>query len=302
MQIVTNQLKKELKEHGTYSFPFLVSRERLSAYESGSFLWHWHPEIELTLVTKGEMAYQVNGSAFCLRRREALFGNAGTLHTGSRVGNLDCEYISVTFDPKLIYGYENSIAHMDYVKPIIQNPDMPAVHFDGSEAWHEEAVEQMERLIRIYEERRAAYELDIISGLEQFWKLLFLHSGSTEENTAYDRRNYDRIRNILSYIEENYASKVTLDDIAERVHLCRGECCRIFKKYMKVTLFEFLLQYRIEKSIGYLAGAKGSITEIAESVGFGDSNYFAKVFRIQKGCSPSQYRKNCMNRENKGRI
>ena len=48
MQIITDPAGKELKKHGDSSFPFLVSYERLSGYETGSFLWHWHPEIELT--------------------------------------------------------------------------------------------------------------------------------------------------------------------------------------------------------------------------------------------------------------
>ena len=49
MQIITNQFQKELKKHGSDYFPFLVSYQRLSEYESNSFMWHYHPEIEITL-------------------------------------------------------------------------------------------------------------------------------------------------------------------------------------------------------------------------------------------------------------
>ena len=54
MQIITNNAGKELKKHGDSAFPFLVSYERLSGYETGSFLWHWHPEIELTYILSPE--------------------------------------------------------------------------------------------------------------------------------------------------------------------------------------------------------------------------------------------------------
>ena len=60
MQIITNNAGKELKKHGDNAFPFLVSYERLSGYETGSFLWHWHPEIELTYVKKGEVPSSIN--------------------------------------------------------------------------------------------------------------------------------------------------------------------------------------------------------------------------------------------------
>ena len=73
LQIKTNQFQKEIKEHGNYYFPFLISYEKLSRYESGSFLWHWHPEIELTFVTKGKMMYKVNHISFLLNEGQALF-------------------------------------------------------------------------------------------------------------------------------------------------------------------------------------------------------------------------------------
>ena len=60
MQIQTDEHLKEQKFHGSYDFPLLISRERITAYESDSFLWHWHPEIEITVVTSGEMLYHVN--------------------------------------------------------------------------------------------------------------------------------------------------------------------------------------------------------------------------------------------------
>ena len=53
MQIITDPAGKELKKHGDSSFPFLVSYERLSGYETGSFLWHWHPEIRNLKVSAG---------------------------------------------------------------------------------------------------------------------------------------------------------------------------------------------------------------------------------------------------------
>lgn len=295
MQIITNQFQKEMKEHGNYYFPILVSQEILSAYESGSFLWHWHPEIELTLITKGQMIYTINNIAYHLHQGEALFGNASTLHMGSMFQNQDCVYTSITFEPKLIYGYENSIVYMNYVKPIIQNSSLAAIHFDYSEDWHSKVLALIKEIIQIDSSHYSTYEIDIMIRLEQFWQSIFLHNNCISEDMPLDKRHYDRIRDILSYIEKNYASKMTLDDIAENIHLCKSECSRIFKKYMNLSLFEFILQYRIEKSIDYLTNTKCTITEIAENVGFNDSNYFTKVFRTLKGCSPSKFRQNLHN-------
>lgn len=291
MQIITNQFQKELKKHGDSQFPILISKERLSKYESGSFLWHWHPEIELTLIDKGEMIYKVNDKIFHLYQGQAIFGNANSFHTGCMYMNHDCEYISITFDPKLIYGYENSIIYLKYVAPIVQNFSLPAIHFDLSENWHKKVTDILINIIKIWQQRYSSYEFDILTNLELFWKLLFLNHSLGPEITTYDKLNYDRIRSILSYVENNYSSKLTLDTIAKHVHLCKGECCRLFKHYMKMPLFEFILEYRIEKSLNYLADSKYSVRDIATNVGFNDSNYFSKVFCKIKGCSPTKYKK-----------
>lgn len=291
MQIITNQFQKELKEHGNYQFPILISNERLSKYESSSFLWHWHHEIELTLIDKGEMIYKVNDNIFHLHQGEALFGNANSLHAGCMYENKDCQYISITFDPKLIYGYENSIVYLKYVEPIIQNFALSAICFNFSEEWHKKVTDILRGIVKICKQKYYSYEIDVLIKLHQFWKLLFLHINSTPVITAYDKRNYDRIRSILSYIENNYTSKLNLEDIAEHIHLCKSECCRLFKRYMKVSLFVFILEYRIEKSLNYLANSDYSIVDIATNVGFSDSNYFSKVFGKIKGCSPTKYRK-----------
>lgn len=290
MQIRTNQFQKELKEHGDYHFPFLTSREKLSKYESGAFLWHWHPEIELTLITKGTMLYRVNNRSFVLSEGQALFGNSSTLHTGAMLENQDCEYLSVTFDPKLIYGYENSAIYTKYVKPIIQNQTLSAIHFDRSADWHQDVIAILTEITQLESEKAPTYELDILCRLQAFWKLLFLNTEPCADEIAYDRKTYDRIRSIISYIEANYASDLTLEAISGSIHVSRSECSRLFKKYMQISLFDFIAQYRIEKSVEYLTTTNYSITEIADLTGFNDSNYYTKVFRRQKGCPPSQYR------------
>ena len=290
MQIKTNEFQKEIKEHGNYYFPFLVSREKLSQYEHGSFLWHWHPEIEFTLVIKGKMLYKINNESFLICQGQALLGNSSTLHAGYMIENQDCEYFSITFEPKLIYGYDNSNVYIKYVKPIIQNYSLSAIHFNLSAQWHTQIICILQDIIVLDSKKKTAYELDILSRLAHFWRILFLNNENTSMIAQSDKNNYDRIRKIISYIEENYAAPMTLEQISQSIHICRSECSRVFKKYMNLSLFEFIAQYRIEKSIDYLVHTTYSITEIANLVGYSDSNYYAKVFRKMKGCSPTKYR------------
>lgn len=63
-----------------------------------------------------------------------------------------------------------------------------------------------EKLSKYESEKCTAYELDLITKLETLWKLLFLNNDKFSVGTPYDQKSYDRIRDIISYIETNYAS------------------------------------------------------------------------------------------------
>ena len=149
IQIITNEHQEELKEHGTYEFPVLVSDEALSRFYTSSFQWHWHTEIELTLITEGTMVYQINDQIFYPRAGQALFGNSNTMHTGRMENGRDCRYISITFHPRLLYGYQGSRIASRYTDPLMENAALPAVCFDLSQEWHGEAVGLLEDIIRV---------------------------------------------------------------------------------------------------------------------------------------------------------
>ena len=293
MQIITNQFQKELKKHGSDHFPFLVSYQRLSEYDSNSFLWHCHPEIEITYIKKGSMHYRVNNRSFHLKEGDIIFCNSNALHSGEMEDQEDCSYIPITFDSKLIYGFFQSTICTKYVDPVIQNLAVGAMRIVSSENWHTIFRDHMLKVISLDKEKPDFYELDISIHMQTMWKLLAEHFPLQAVSPASDLTEYERIRKILSYIEQNYMNRITLTDISENIHLCESECTRLFKRHMNTTLFAFLKEYRIERSLEYL-NTKESISNIAEKTGFSDSNYYTKVFSKIKGCSPREYRKNLL--------
>ena len=290
MQIITNQFQKELKQHGNEQFPFLVSYQKLSEYESGSFMWHWHPEIEITYVQKGTMCYKVNHMVYHLKEGDIVFNNSGALHSGTMENQKDCAYIPVTFDSRLIYGFFQSTVNSKYVDPVIQDSMLPAICIDQSEPWHKPFREYLLRIIALDEKKPDFYELDITICLQSMWRLLLEHITYEPQASRENSLEYDRIKKILSYIEENYQNKITLNDIAGHIHLCESECTRLFKRHMNTTLFAFLQEYRIERSLEFLQDDQ-PVSAVADKAGFSDPNYYSKVFAKIKGCSPREYRK-----------
>ena len=110
--------------------------------------------------------------------------------------------------------------------------------------------------------------------------------------TEHSKLERNRMREIMDYLEHNYMNKIQMKDIAEEIHLCESECSRLFKRYMNVSLFTFLQEYRVERSLEFLLSSDDSIMEVAQKSGFTDSNYYAKVFSRVKW----QHRRNIENK------
>ena len=135
MELQIDRERRELKNHGTYSFPVNLSRKKLSSYLSGAFPWHWHDEVELTLVLHGEIDYRVNDSRYLLHRGEGLFCNADALHAGAMSGEIDCEYLSLTFHPRLLSGFEGSVIGKKYVEGIVNKKGLSSILLTSESVW-----------------------------------------------------------------------------------------------------------------------------------------------------------------------
>ena len=127
--------------------------------------------------------------------------------------------------------------------------------------------------------------------LMEIWLRIYEHTDCPEEPEE-NSRDIERIRTLMEYMQKHYGEKVTLEELADQIHLCKSESCRLFKRYMKESLFDYLLDYRVERSLELLRHTDLDVTGIAGSCGFANPGYYARIFRRKMGCTPLQYRKN----------
>lgn len=293
MQINIEKNQKEKKEHGNYAFPVYVSVEKIEAYEQGAFLWHWHPEVELTWIVSGEMEYHVNDQKYDLAEGEGLFGNSNTLHSGYRKGDSECTYISITFHPRFLYGYESSILQTKYVEFIVGNDQWPSMKLERNLVWHQELIKWMQEIYRLWGERPEDYEMQIHIILMKIWQKLYQYFTKQPEKEKPRRDHIQRLRDMVSYMEERYNQDISLKDVASHVNICRSECCRFFKKHMNMTIFEYLMFLRVQKSLPYLKAGE-SVTKTAGLVGFASPAYYGQIFKRYMKCTPKEYQKGQM--------
>ncbi len=291
MQIHILENQKEQKEHGSYEFPVNVSVEHIETYEHGSFLWHWHPEIEITLVLSGEIEYHINDQTYFLKSGDGLFGNSSTLHSGYMRDKHECTYLSITFHPRFLYGYRNSALYTKYVDFITSNVAWSSLLLTKDVKWQQDILQLVHEIYKMSQNPPEDYELQMHIFLMQIWQKLYHYflSQPEKEHTA-SVQYLERLRTIISFLQQNYNQEITLDDVAASVNICKSECCRFFKKHMDMTIFDYILLLRIQNSLPLLRDGE-NITKVAGMVGFSSPAYYSQIFKRYMKCSPREYRK-----------
>lgn len=100
------------------------------------------------------------------------------------------------------------------------------------------------------------------------------------------------VNKTVSYIEMHYADELSLSILAEHFHVSKNYLSAVFKKQLGRTVTEFIHEVRMDKAIFLLNSTKLPIHDISIICGYGDSNYFCRVFKSQHKLSPGQYRNN----------
>lgn len=98
------------------------------------------------------------------------------------------------------------------------------------------------------------------------------------------------VRDVQNFIFLNYPFHISVDSIADSLHMNRFYLMRLFKQETGCTINEFLTRHRVEMACEFLKCRECSISEAGANAGYPDSNYFCKVFKKQTGLLPSEYR------------
>lgn len=103
--------------------------------------------------------------------------------------------------------------------------------------------------------------------------------------------NYARNQQIEAYILKNYNKDINIQMLAEHIHLSPYYTSHYFKKIYQVTFNQYLTSLRVVNAKYLLHKPDLPITEIALSCGFNNSSNFSRIFKMEEGMSPSDYRK-----------
>lgn len=105
------------------------------------------------------------------------------------------------------------------------------------------------------------------------------------------------INGLTRYMQEHLSEEITLSVLAEEFHLNAQYISQLFKNEIGVVFFAYLTNIRLEKAKKLLLSTALPIADVAEQSGYGDYRVFTKVFKKAEGITPSQYRRDFLERK-----
>ncbi|MBE5825856.1 MAG: helix-turn-helix domain-containing protein [Butyrivibrio sp.] len=248
---------------------------------------HWHSAIEVMYILEGEVDITVNGSTTELLPGDVFLVDSAIPHS-----------------TKSLNGNKAVLIQLPY--PLLERyiPNLASRRFELDCRSKNPIVRtKVLQLIEIIKQMQVVFEVKPEGEILRFNSLLFefmfqiYHNFSEEVNDADNRKEtktFGRIQNILDYLDNNYASQISLDEIASVACFQKEYFCHFFKKQMGITYTRYLNDLRLAKIRKDLAETDLPLKDILEKHGFTNYKLFRKMFNETFGCTPVAYRKKLM--------
>lgn len=106
------------------------------------------------------------------------------------------------------------------------------------------------------------------------------------------QRNHgdDAIQKVQDYIETHYQDKISIETLANLVHISRRTFERRFKDATNNTPIEYIQRVRIEAAKNFFEASRKNVSEIMFDVGYTDTKAFRDIFKKITGLTPIAYR------------
>ncbi|MGK6350941.1 AraC family transcriptional regulator [Parapedobacter sp. DT-150] len=255
--------------------------------------WHYHPEVELTLIRKGNGIRLVGDSMEPFRDGDLILLGANIPHLWrsdaryfEQSSELTIEAIAIHFKPNFWGESFLALPEMMSIKKLLERAQrgikltgntqsQVASNLEGIA--HTAGIARIERLLRI---------LDLIAASETHELL-----SSTGFVQTFNTSNTDRIDQIFNYTFTHFKEPLSIEQVASAVHLSPHSFCRYFKIRTLKTYWQFLLEVRIGHACRLLIENRQNISQIAFESGFSNLSNFNRQFKAVMQQTPQQYLK-----------
>ncbi len=281
-----NEALKESVSHGTKEFPFAYYVME-NIRPGFNVPLHWHDEIEILYIESGCLTLSINQIAYTGKPGDIFLVNPREIH-GMLTDDCTVRYHALLFPLSFLIFQSRNTGSNDFYLPLLEGRLLLCNHID-KETIHKETAQTIRRVLSLQKTKPSGYQLGIQICCAQLLYLLYAEGCCNRLSPADGE--LDMKREILTYLQNNYAGKISLRELADAFHMSEKYFSRYFKKNFQTSLTDYLNSLRLENAARLLSETDLSITEIALQSGFNNVSYFIRTFKNAFGCPPLRYRR-----------
>jgi AraC-like DNA-binding protein len=262
-------------------FPYLYSH------------WHYHPEIELTFIRKGEGVRLVGDNREQFQEGDLILLGANLPHVWRSdadyfkgLSHLHVEAIAIQFREDFWGKDFLNLPELKPVKDLLINARR-GIKISGK--IKARVIAKMEAILKVQGVQRVEYLLNILQLIAQSTDHNFLCSPGFAR--SYSFTDTDKINLVYTYTFANFQNKIAIRDVAAAVNISQHSFCRYFKSRTLKTYWRFLLEVRVGYACKLLIENEHGVSQICFASGFNNLSNFNRQFRLLTGKTPLQYQK-----------
>lgn len=249
---------------------------------------HWHNTMEIIMPTENTYMVECGNQTTNLQENDIILICPGCIHTlyaptsGRRI----------IFQPDInqLRFMKDIESLLTMISPfiVITPEDFPSIHERIRQLLIEIKDEYQNTMFSFSETLIYSKVLEILSliGRNNVPQTQSHVKGMLIEQEEY----VEKFNKICEYISIHCSEDLDLDTIASMSGFSKFYFSRLFKQFTNITFYKYVNQKRIEKAAKLLTEPKNSITDIAINCGFSSISSFIRMFKIIKGCTPTEFR------------
>ena len=254
-------------------------------------------DYEVILVTNGKCKITVDNEVYLCKKNDVVFLRPGIPHEFESVENCNFSQPHIHFDvsydeksEKRFVSYKAKEAMSACERALIQNDVLGALI---PCVFHPFDMEKFQRIffevIEIYQKQEYNYELLCKAKMIELLGCILTQFDSgriTKTDTLAEQ-----VIAVKNYIDNNFLSAVTLEDLSRQFYINKYTLLRKFKGMYHQSLMAYYREKRLVYIKSALKTTTLSMTALAQKMHFNDIYAFSRFFKMHTGCSPTEYRK-----------
>ncbi len=246
--------------------------------------FHWHKDIELILVLKGEVNFMTHEGNKRLSEGDIFLTNPNDFHglIQGEKGNL---LLALQIDPDISSEYHRNLRTVRFKLP---------TYFNKSSTEYRKICSSLATIMIEVLEKKKGFDFICIGEVYTIIGLISRnYSEGPEEHEAFtetDNRN-NRLKKMLDFINTNHQENISLQDLAETLELSTFYVSHLIKKYTGYSFQENLGLIRTQHAIKLMMNSSNKLIDIALETGFSDIRYFNRYFKKIFSMTPRELRK-----------